>query len=178
MIFLYQYSKLLETETYEGKPADYLWLLIVNSSLLIIFGFLWPLRVLSISLLLSLVYVWCQLNKDTVVSFFFGLRFKAQYFPWVLMGFNILMGGYPLLEFIGVMIGHSFWFITYYFPENNGWSPLPTPEFLREYFPDRRLISGTHGAPVDRGATFEQRAAAGNVRQRGYDWGAGQALGN
>eukprot|EP01134_Creolimax_fragrantissima_P005734 CFRG5734T1 len=178
MIFLFQYSKLLETETYEGKPADYIWMLMLNGFMLIIVGFLWPLKVLSISLLLSMVYVWCQLNKDTIVSFFFGLRFKAQFFPWVLMGFNILMGGYPILEFMGVMVGHGFWFITYYYPENNGWCPLATPQWLRDYFPDRRLMGGVYGGTSDRGATFAQRETARNARPRGHDWGQGHALGN
>lgn len=46
-------------------------------------------------LVLSVLYVWCQLNKDVVVSFWFGTRFKAMYLPWVLLAFNmILSGGY------------------------------------------------------------------------------------
>lgn len=35
--------------------------------------------VLSISLLLAIVYVWSNLNKERMVSFFFGLRFKVRY---------------------------------------------------------------------------------------------------
>lgn len=44
-------------------------------------------------LILSVLYVWCQLNKETIVSFWFGTRFKAQFLPWVLLGFNMILGG-------------------------------------------------------------------------------------
>ena len=46
-------------------------------------------------MVLSVLYIWCQLNKDTIVSFWFGTQFKAMYLPWVLMMFNmIIAGGY------------------------------------------------------------------------------------
>ena len=30
------------------------------------------------SLVLAVLYVWSQLNRDQIVSFFFGLKFKAR----------------------------------------------------------------------------------------------------
>lgn len=46
-------------------------------------------------LILSVMYVWCQLNKDVIVNFWFGSQFKAIYLPWVLVGFNLIVrGGY------------------------------------------------------------------------------------
>ncbi|OTF73451.1 hypothetical protein BLA29_004533 [Euroglyphus maynei] len=44
-------------------------------------------------LILSVLYVWCQLNKEMIVTFWFGTRFKAQFLPWVLLGFNMILGG-------------------------------------------------------------------------------------
>ena len=44
-------------------------------------------------MVLSVLYVWCNLNKEVIVTFWFGTQFKALYLPWVLLGFNILMGG-------------------------------------------------------------------------------------
>ena len=50
-------------------------------------------------MVLSVLYVWCQLNRDMVVSFWFGTRFKALYLPWVLFGFNFILGsGYDFLS--------------------------------------------------------------------------------
>ena len=52
-------------------------------------------QILMEPLILSVLYIWCQLNRDTIVTFWFGTRFKAMYLPWVLVAFNwILRGGY------------------------------------------------------------------------------------
>lgn len=45
------------------------------------------------AMILSVMYVWCQLNRDVMVSFWFGLTFKAMYLPWVLIGFNMIIRG-------------------------------------------------------------------------------------
>lgn len=33
---------------------------------------------LMLPLIMSALYVWCQLNKDMVVSFWFGIQFKVN----------------------------------------------------------------------------------------------------
>eukprot|EP00116_Pleurobrachia_bachei_P008518 sb/3468780/ len=107
--FLYNYSLRLETGVYDGKPADYCFLLIFNWLCLIILGFIIPLRVsvmilrslndksslqmIGMPLVISVLYVWCQVNHETVVQFWFGTQFKAMYLPWALAGFNVLLGG-------------------------------------------------------------------------------------
>lgn len=53
-----------------------------------------------------------------------------MYFPWVLMGFNILMGGYPLLELVGVLAGHVYYFLMYVYPETNGRRLIECPDIL------------------------------------------------
>ena len=44
-------------------------------------------------LVMAILYTWCYVNKDTIVSFYFGTSFPAMYLPWALLGFNILLGG-------------------------------------------------------------------------------------
>ena len=39
------------------------------------------LQVLMDPLVLSVLYVWCQLNKDVIVQFWFGTRFKVSVGP-------------------------------------------------------------------------------------------------
>ena len=45
------------------------------------------------ALILSVMYIWCQLNKETMMSFWFGMQFKAMYMPWVIMLFNWIVSG-------------------------------------------------------------------------------------
>ena len=50
-------------------------------------------QLLMVPMVLSVLYVWCQLNKDVIVSFWFGTQFKAMYLPWVLFAFNLIISG-------------------------------------------------------------------------------------
>ena len=43
-----------------------------------------------------IVYYWSRQNADQIVSFYFGITFKAVYFPWALVAMNVLMGGSPI----------------------------------------------------------------------------------
>ena len=78
---------------YNGKPADFLFMLLFNwlTSVIMAHGF--GIVLLMDPLVLSVLYIWCQFNKHTIVQFLFGVRLKAMYLPWLLLGFNMLMGG-------------------------------------------------------------------------------------
>ena len=39
--------------------------------------FSFMLQLLMDPLILSVLYVWCQINKDTIVQFWFGMQFKV-----------------------------------------------------------------------------------------------------
>lgn len=103
--------------TFNGKPADYifclffLWLCnVVVGSILSIYvsarvddrfspefntsiGLSLSSKVLMDAMILSVMYIWCQLNKETMMSFWFGMQFKAMYMPWVIMLFNWIISG-------------------------------------------------------------------------------------
>ena len=102
MLFLYQYSRLLEEETFSGKRAEYVFMLLVCAAVLLPVGVFWPFHVLSISLLLAIVYVWANLNKERIVSFFFGLRFKVRSWTvlcrpcWIVEGVGACALDFPL----------------------------------------------------------------------------------
>ena len=84
-----------------GRPADYafmlgfIWLCSCIMALFMNIFFLMDLLVLSV------LYVWCQLNKDTIVNFWFGTQFKAMYLPWVLFAFKAVIADGGVMELIG-----------------------------------------------------------------------------
>jgi len=45
------------------------------------------------AMVLSVMYIWCQLNKEVMMSFWFGMQFKAMYMPWVILLFNWIISG-------------------------------------------------------------------------------------
>merc|ERR1719228_472505 len=103
-------------------------------------------------MVMSILYVWCQLNKDTIVNFWFGTQFKHMYF--------FLMFKYP--------------------QDFGGPSLLSTPDFLYNFFPNRRGgVSGYGQAPASaqQGGGGGGGGAGGGGFPRPHQWGQGQRLG-
>lgn len=123
-------------------------------------------------MVLSVLYVWCQLNKEVIVSFWFGTRFKAMYLPWVLLGFNMLMSNGSLFAVVGILVGHLYFFLKFTYPQELGGSNfLETPQFIKRYFPDIRP-SGVFGfAPEGRGDNNTQRQGGGVFGGTGHRLG-------
>ncbi|UMM13026.1 hypothetical protein L5515_001508 [Caenorhabditis briggsae] len=120
-------------------------------------------------MVISVLYIWCQVNKDTIVSFWFGMRFPARYLPWVLWGFNAVLRGGGTNELIGIFVGHAYFFVALKYPDEYGVDLISTPEFLHRLIPDED--GGIHGQDGDiRGA---------RQQPRGHQWpgGAGARLG-
>ena len=119
LFFLYTYSRRLESGNFDGKPADYLWMLIFIWIFCTLIGFAARIYFLLEPMVLSVLYVWCQFNQDTIVQFWFGTQFKAIYLPWILVVFNMILRGGGINELIGILVGHAYYFMA---PQ--------TPQFL------------------------------------------------
>jgi len=178
LYFLYTYSVRLETGLFGGRPADYLFMLIFNWICCVIIALFFSFPVLMDAMVLSVLYVWCQVNRDVIVNFWFGTQFKAVYLPWVLFIFNMIIGGGGTMELIGIVIGHVYFFLMYQYPqEYGGQSFLQTPQILYNYFPNQAGGTGGFGqAPASaRDANPPQQQ---QQQQPGrHNWGRGQQLG-
>lgn len=172
LYFLYSYSTRLETGVFDGRPADYLYLLLFNSACLVIIGLIAELKLLMNILILSVLYIWCQFNKEQIVQFWFGTQFKAVYLPWILVAFNIIIGNGGWHDLLGIFVGHLYFFLMFKYPQDfGGYQLLHTPGFLYSFFPNRRGgVAGFGVAPASRRRTDEDN-------QR-HSWGRGQQLGD
>ncbi|XP_002734718.1 derlin-1-like [Saccoglossus kowalevskii] len=177
LYFLYNYSVRLETGIFDGKPADYLFMLLFNWICLVIIGFIAPLMILMDPMILSVLYVWCQLNRDMIVQFWFGTQFKAMYLPWVLVAFNMIIRGAGVSELIGIVVGHLYFFLMFKYPQDfGGRTFLSTPQILYKYFPNRRGgVSGFGMAPSSRRRPDDDNGGGGGGGR--HNWGQGNALG-
>ncbi|CAK9295226.1 unnamed protein product [Gordionus sp. m RMFG-2023] len=183
LYFLYNYSVQLETGTYDRRPADYLYMLMFNWLSLVIIGLLSRVMLLLDPMVLSMLYIWCQLNKDVIVSFWFGTQFKAIYLPWVLAAFNMILQGSAMSEILGILVGHLYFFLKFKYPqEMGGRSFLETPNILYKYLPNRvGGVSGFGAPPVYRSATTtrdSENDTSGDITstRRRYAWGQGRRL--
>lgn len=129
-------------------------------------------------MVLSVLYVWCQLNKDTIVNFWFGTRFKAMYLPWVLLAFNMVISGGGLMELVGILVGHLYFFLMFKYPQELGGPVLlQTPAILKQWFPDQ--TGGVHGFGyvAQPPAAQARDRPAGGLFRTGHNWGRGNVLG-
>lgn len=166
LYFLYSYSTRLESSTFDGKPGDFVFMLIFQWICMVIIGLLMNMFILMDSMILSVMYVWCQLNKDTTVQFWFGTQFKAVYLPWVLVGFNMIIKGGGFTELLGIFVGHLYFFLMFKYPQDyNGVQILKVPEILYKYFPNKNNnIGGFFG----RAPTAQNNNRPRNLGGRGY----------
>lgn len=173
LYFLYSYSTRLETGLFDGRPADYLYMLIFNWICITIIALFADIYFLMEPMVLAVLYIWCQANKDTIVQFWFGTQFKAMYLPWVLVAFNMVIRGGGLNELIGILVGHLYYFLAFKYPQEfGGRAFIQTPSFLYNWLPNTR--GGVHGfgtAPTARRAD----AAPGGGGGR-YFFGQGRRL--
>ncbi|KAJ8273125.1 hypothetical protein GJAV_G00097730 [Gymnothorax javanicus] len=177
LYFLYQYSSRLETGAFDGRPADYLFMLLFNWICIVITGLMMDMQLLMIPLIMSVLYIWAQLNRDMIVSFWFGTRFKAYYLPWVILGFNYIIGGSLINELVGNLVGHLYFFLMFKYPMDfGGRAFLSTPQFLYRFFPSRRGgVSGFGVPPPSRRPAAPEQGGAGGGR---HNWGQGFRLGD
>lgn len=172
LYFLYSYSLRLENDTFNGRTADYLFMLVFNWASIAILSYFMSIPLLMDSMVMSVMYVWCQLNKDMVVNFWFGTRFKAALLPWVLLGFNVVINGGGVLEIIGIIVGHLYYFLMFIYPDEYGGERyLETPSLFYSYFPSTAGRGGfIRMAP--------STSSASQPRRTGYSWGSGNVLGS
>ncbi|KAK9877909.1 hypothetical protein WA026_020133 [Henosepilachna vigintioctopunctata] len=155
-------------------------MLIFNWICCVIAGLVIGMPLLMDAMILSVLYVWCQLNKDTIVTFWFGTRFKAMYLPWILFGFNMILNGMGLSALMGIIIGHAYFFLKFKYPQELGGPVLlNTPLFFKQWFPDQLGGVRTFGTTPRRPETGNLRVNrnAGGSFFRGRNWGQGHVLG-
>ncbi|XP_026863014.2 derlin-1 [Electrophorus electricus] len=182
LYFLYQYSTRLETGAFDGRPADYIFMLLFNWICVVITGLMIDMQLLMIPLIMSVLYVWAQLNREMIVSFWFGTRFKACYLPWVILGFNYIIGGSIVNDLIGNLVGHLYFFLMFKYPMDlGGRCFLSTPQFLYRWFPSRRGGVSGFGVPPSRRPMPQEQAGGGGGGGAGggrHNWGQGFRLGD
>jgi len=167
MVMWYRYSGSLETSVFEGRTADYLFMLIFGMCVLLVPMAFFNLPIGGMGIIMMVIYYWSRKNAERTITFMFGIQFAALWLPWVLMGFTLLTGGFPFVEFLGVLTGHLYLFLDETVPRVylNNRPFLRTPSFLYSWFPPQ----------LNRNVPRMQQAAA--AQGRGHAWGQGRALG-
>jgi Derlin-2/3 len=170
LMFFIQFSSRLEKDYFEGRTADFVFMLLVGAIPMTIAAWMFGVYLLSSSLLMFLVYISCNKNPQGQLGLMFiPVTIPSRYFPWALMGLHILMGASPIPDLIGIVAGHIYHYLDDFYPRHYGNRILKTPQFLYQIFPPERFIHGLGGAQ-----NLPQQ------QQRGafpHAWGGGRRLG-
>ena len=96
---------------------------------------------LAPSLAFMIVYVWGRRNPHVSLSFLGLFTFTAPYLPWVILGFGVLLGQSPILDALGIVVGHIYYYLEDVLPQlTGGRKLLVTPSLLYVFF----LVIITH----------------------------------
>ena len=130
MFFLYRYCKMLETHSFRGRTADFLYMLLFGAALLLLVSPLTSIEFLGPSLTFMMVYVWARRNSRQPMNFLGLLNFRAPYLPWVLLLFSFVLGSSPSMDLLGVLAGHVYYYCADVYPAMAGVALLKTPRLL------------------------------------------------
>lgn len=181
LFFLVRYSSAYEANPYalcaggtvpQGCTADYVFALMCNSLVLLAVALYMGLYFMGPPLVFSVLYLWSKKNAEVPVSFW-GFNFKGAHLPFALMAMSVLMGASPLLDVIGVVAGHCFYFAAEVLPLKYGHQVLTTPQWLIravDWINDTNTVQTTPNGPRVIPPARNQGGFGG------YNWGQGRRL--
>jgi len=164
LMMIARYGVNLEKATYEGRTADYAFMLVFGMITLLIGSAFIPfmrMPVYSSTLVFMLVYVWSRNNPDQSVSLMGFLKIKAFWMPWALLAFTALMGGSLLPDLFGILVGHLYYFLTSIHPLAGGMDLLRTPQFFKKFidktYGGYGFVNPNYAAPAAQPRVFQGR---------------------
>eukprot|EP00747_Dinoflagellata_sp_TGD_P169211 gnl/TRDRNA2_/TRDRNA2_197593_c0_seq1.p1 gnl/TRDRNA2_/TRDRNA2_197593_c0~~gnl/TRDRNA2_/TRDRNA2_197593_c0_seq1.p1 ORF type:complete len:255 (+),score=55.28 gnl/TRDRNA2_/TRDRNA2_197593_c0_seq1:108-872(+) len=133
LYFFTSFSSKLETNEIFNQPGDYLFFLICQILLLdaISLVLAWPsgFPTLGPSLVFAILYYWSRREPYAMLSFF-SFSIKGFQFPFILMFFQLLIGGNIWMDLLGLASGHIYYFLKEVVPAEYGKTLIKTPSFL------------------------------------------------
>lgn len=166
LLMIARYGVQLERGPFEGRTADFLWMMIFSMLTLLGFGLLIPaLRfpIMGPSLVFMLLYVWSREFASARVNIMGLFSLQGFYLPWVMLFLNVIFGSPLLPDLMGIVVGHIHYFLTVLHPRNGGRDFLKTPLWVRK-IALRWLITGPQVGvqaapqPANRGTAFTGRS--------------------
>ncbi|KYR02576.1 derlin-2 [Tieghemostelium lacteum] len=138
MYFLVRHSRLLEEGSFRGRSADYLYMWIFGSFLLLVLNAILyytkiytKMMFLSPSIAFMVVYVWARRNPNMHISFLGLFTFSAPYLPWVILGFGYLFHQSLVYDLMGIFAGHIYFVLEDAYPSVSNRRLLKTPSLLK-----------------------------------------------
>jgi len=122
------------------------------------------------SLIFMCLYLWSREHPRARVSLMGIVRVGAFYFPWAMLAMTALMGGDPMPDFLGIIVGHAYYFFARLYPLHSGRrSIIQTPKFVHALADYINSGNGVVSAASNVVQPPRQRYFAGQGRRLGGD---------
>jgi Derlin-2/3 len=104
-----------------------------------------------------IVYVWARRNPHARMNFLGLFNFNAPYLPWVILLIEYLADpSGSIFDFLGIIVGHVYYFFVDIYPRTSGRHLLKTPGILKH------LIDGPVVEPQVAGRAAQPAANVNN----------------
>jgi len=114
LFFFMRYSRMLEESSFANRKADYFWLLLLSSIMLLALSPLVNLPFLSSPLAFVPIYLWSRRHPSTPISLFGLVTITAPYLPLALVAVAWVVNGTwkaAAADLVGCAVGHVGWFL-------------------------------------------------------------------
>jgi len=164
-LMIARYGVQLEKGAFEKRTADFLWMMIFGAiSLLVLSAIpLFKLPFLGIPMVSMLLYVWSREYPNAQINMYGLVQLRSFYLPWAMLGLDVIFGSSLLPGFMGIIVGHLYYFLAVLHPLATGKNYLKTPKWVHSIVA-RFRIGVQANAPVRPAAN----AGTGAFRGRSY----------
>ncbi|XP_044468085.1 derlin-1-like [Mangifera indica] len=131
LIIIAKYGVSLERGPFGKRTADFLWMLIFGAISLLVMAvvpFLWT-PFMGPSLVFMIVYIWAREFPNARINIYGVVSLKVHWFylPWVMLALDLIFGVPLLPNFLGMVAGHLYYFLTVLHPLASGKYIFKTP---------------------------------------------------
>ncbi|KAI8901217.1 Derlin [Globomyces pollinis-pini] len=156
LYFTLQYFQSLEDESYRGRRADFVYLLlystVATTLLSVVFRLSTYIPFLSNCLTFIVTYIWARRNPSVRMNFLGLLTFHAPYLPLTLIGFTVVLhSSIPYSDLLGLVVGHLYYYAEDVYPllpHSNGYRFFACPQWFKNLIEPRDDYEPIQDAPV------------------------------
>ncbi|KAL8171622.1 hypothetical protein V2J09_023426 [Rumex salicifolius] len=132
LLMIARYGVQLEQGPFARRTADFLWMMICGALTLLVLSIIPGLEnpFLGVSLVFMLLYVWSREFPNAQISLYGLVTLKAFYLPWAMLALDVIFGSSPIPDFLGIVAGHLYYFLTVLHPLSGGKDILKTPRWV------------------------------------------------
>lgn len=135
--FLYTYKTIrdIEESIFEGKVADFVYMLIFGWISMCILGTMTKMMFLQTSVNSMLLYVFCMKYGFLNAELFGFIQLRLRDCPLVMLLVSLIAQDDVAPELIGMLVGRVYYYLTDVYPSlHGGYNILETPWFIRRLF--------------------------------------------